>query len=321
MKKLIIAMAAMLLCLCMALVCAACTDTTPDPIDPPPGNDTVQPGDDVQETPASGELLTAVTSDDLLDRFEVVYVYGNDEIEDYLFWCEADITELYIVGLDGDADGWVTNGEHRFDLGQLKAGEALNYKRMVPEGFPLEAVIYTANGQTYRYAIGYNGRDGGISLVEIDSLFVIPDNAGDTTAEETTTTTAKTTTTTASTEVMAAIYWVAEDMNIFAMERTIESDSKWHVWKALKIVNELIPSDCSLLSADMLQGRDGIMVLNFSESFEQIPTTMHGRRLMLAIANTYVEFYEINAVRFQIEGEYFENEFCQYAEEIGYTDC
>jgi len=316
----------LLVFVCLLMVCLVSACNTSDTSG---GNtDASQP---VNNTPpVNVQLNTAVYTEGCTAKFEVVYVYGNDEIESYILWCDAEVTDFHIVGVTNNDGKWTTNGVRLLEIETLKTNEVLVYNQMVPEGMPMEAVIYTANGVTYRYAIGYNGRVGGIDLIEIDRLYVVADGADE--SEENTTTAATTTTsasaTTAATttvavpeDFMTTIYWVSEDDSIFPREMTIESNSKWHVWKALKNLNkDYIPSKCSLISGDMLLGRDGIMVLNFSSDFSDVTTAMNGRLVLQAIANTYVETYDINAVRFQIDGDYFETAVCGYAEEFGYID-
>lgn len=293
-----------------------------------PDQPSSQPVETVPE--ADGALHAEITDDKHFMQFELFHSFGNDEYEDYMLWCEAEMTDFYIVGLIPDTENWVTDGVKLFEKDKITPNESVNYMRMVPEGFPAEAVVYTANGKTYMYAIGYNGRDGGISLMEIDRLFVdseaAPTEETTTTTEATTTTTttttkATTTTTAASSEIMTEIYWVSEDLDIFVRETTIESDSKWHVWKALKSLNKQIPTKCSLISGEMVKGRNGIMELNFSSEFMDIGTSMKGRPVLEAIANTYITTYDLQAVRFMVEGEYLESAICGYAEEFAYTAC
>ncbi len=315
------------LCMCAALLSMAvgCNGgvnqpTVPSlPSPPPPAENTSNP-----------IIHADVTGEELLGRFGIVHTFGNDEFEDYILWCEAEMTDFYIVALDPNAEGWSSNGEKLFEAAKIATNEAINYKRMVPEGFPSDAIVYTANGTTYMFAVSYNGRDGGITLIQIDRLNIGPSTSTSaestpitekTTEKTTAKTTATTTTTAASEEFMAEIFWVSDDLSIFAREMYVESSSKWHVWKALKSLNKQIPSKCSLLSAETVLGRNGVLVLDFSKEFEDIANSMTGRVVMEAIANTYISAYDLTAVRFTIEGQYFENAICGYAEEFGYTDC
>lgn len=320
MKRLLIVFTALVLCFVTVFSLAACDEETEAPVTSVPNEAPAV------STPAADSTLHAeITEDVHFKQFDVFYSFGNDEYEDYMLWCEAEMTDFYIVGLIPDTENWITDGVKLFEKDRITPKEAVNYMRMVPEGFPSDAVVYTANGETFMYAIGYNGRDGGISLIEIDRLFVDPE-AGvseetTTTTEATTTTTKATTTTTASTEIMAEIYWVSDDLSIFVREMTIESDSKWHVWKALKSLNKQIPTKCSLISGEMVKGRNGIMELDFSEEFMEVGNSMKGRPVLEAIANTYITTYDLQAVRFKVEGKYLESAICGYAEEFAYTEC
>ncbi len=328
MKRTLSRIIALLLCLLTLFSVAACGGKDESdggkqasaPSDPPA----------VSTPAANGALHADITDDKHFKQFDIFYAYGDDEYEDYMLWCEAEMTDFYIVALHPDTEQWVTDGVKLFEKDKITPKEAVNYICMVPEGFPAEAVVYTANGKTYMYAIGYNGRDGGISLMEIDRLYVDADSAKTTTTtaattttkEKTTTTTKATTTTTeADPSVMVEIYWVSDDLDIFAQEVTIQSDSKWHVWLALKTLNKQIPSKCSLKSGNMVKGRNGIMELDFSEHFMKVGSSMTGRPVLQAIANTYIMTYDLQAVRFLVEGEYLETAICGYAEEFAYTDC
>lgn len=306
MKKTIVRITSILMCILMLFTFAACDTGT----QPPAGGE----DDSNNVTPANPELLTAVATDEILDRFGIIYSYGNDPYEENVFWCEAEMTDVYIVGVMMVQDGAITDGKHRFDAASVKPGEAIHYKAMVPEGMPAEAIVYTANGNTYMYAISYNGRDGGISFITIDKLIVDAAQYDSfyttTTTTATTTKTTTTTTTTESTEMMIQVYWLNDELTVFVKEVTIESDSKWHVWKALKQSNEYIDKNASLLSAEMVKGRNGVMELDFSEEFYSFRYSMIEYVLLECIANTFIEAYDLEAVRFKVEGKYYESDNC-----------
>lgn len=307
--------AALLLCAVLLFSFAACTPG----VQPPAGGENNE-GD---STPANPELLTAVASDEVLDRFGIIYSYGSDPYEENVFWCEAEMTDVYIIGIMMVQDGAITDGVHHFDAACVKPGEAIHYKAMVPEGYPAEAIVYTANGETYMYAIAYNGRDGGVSLITIDKLIVDAEEY-DSLVNPTTTTTTKTptttTTTTESTEMMIQVYWLNDELSVFVKEVTIESDSKWHVWRAIKQANEYIDRNASLLSAEMLKGRNGVMELDFSEEFYSFRYSMIEYVLLECIANTFIEAYDLEAVRFKVEGEYYESDNCPAGIDFTYNE-
>ncbi len=323
MKRTFKRITALLLCLIMILSVAACGGKDESEGGKQASTPSAPP---VVTTTADGTLIAEITEDKHFMQFDIFYTFGDDEYEDYVLWCKAEMTDFYIVALHPDTEQWVTDGVKLFEKDKITPKEAVNYIRMVPEGFPSDAIVYTANGKTYMYAVGYNGRDGGISLIEIDRLIVDPDaftttTTTTTTTKKKTTTTKATTTTAKSTEEMMEIYWVSDELAIYAREMTIESNSKWHVWKALKSLNKQIPSKCSLLSGDMLKGKNGIMVLDFSAEFMDVITSMKGRPVLEAIANTYIINYDLQAVRFTVDGEYVESAICGYAEEFAYTEC
>ncbi len=322
MKK-IIELASVITCILIMLSFTACSDNKPEaPVVSSPDtsvvSESVLPGiTETDSQPAEGKnaspvIQSAVTDDVHFARFDTFLVFGSDEIEDYVMWCDMEMVDFYITNIYYDENGWITDGKHLFDAKTVPVGTAINYLRMVPEGFPTDAVIYTANGKTYMYAVGYNGRDGGISFMEIDKLIVDPDYTSPTFDEPEASD---------STEVLIEVYWVSDNLEIFALEYTIESDSKWHVWKALKAQNKQIPSKCSLKSGEMVTGRNGVMELDFSKELMDIGSSMKGRPTLQAIANTYISAYDLQAVCFMVEGEYLESAICGYAEEFAYTDC
>lgn len=311
MKKAFLRITSVFLCVVMLFSLFACTKTP---------EDTAVSSSVINNTDASGELKTAILNDENTKNFNLLYTYGNDEIESYLFWCDLEMTNLYIVKVMATEENWLTDGIHLYEQASVKPNEAINYKQMVPEGMPVEAVLYTAGGKNYAYAIAYNGRDGGIDLMEINGLTVDADefNSRQPSYEEEPEVT--TTTPAPSTEMMVEVYWVSEDFEVFAKEMTIESESKWHVWKALKLSNQYIPRDCSLLDFAPLKGREGVLELNFSESFNQIKGSMVEYLLLQAIANTFINAYDLIAVRFKVEGEYYQSDNCPAGIDFEFTN-
>lgn len=192
MKKAFIKLTFLAMCILLILSVTACAEKQPEMPDAIPDapvvSEPVQPAvtetdkpepapevDPVPDDDASPVIQSAVTDDEHFARFDDFLVFGDDEIEDYILWCDVEMTDFYITNIYYDEDGWLSDGKHLFDAETVPVGTAINYLRMVPEGFPTDAVIYTANGRIYMYAIGYNGRDGGISFMEIDKLTVDPD--------------------------------------------------------------------------------------------------------------------------------------------------
>lgn len=314
MKKKIFALVSLLLC---AVLLCSCSQPAVQPLPQQEQQDEIP---QTETETASAQLCTAVAVEGSTAEFEVVYIYGSDPYEKYLFWCEKEITDFCIVGLAFDSEGWTTDGVRRLEIETLSPGEAVYYNMMVPEGAPAEAVMYNCDGERYMYAISYNGRDGGISLIEIDTLAVGGEILPTTASNQTPPTEAQTATTAAAVEIMAEIYWLNLDtFEIFAKEMTIESDSKWHVWRAVKLENaSVIPAECGLIDARI--DEEGVLALNLTSSFDEIKnkSTMCERLILSAIANTFIQVYDLTAVQFLVEGEYYRSPNCEAGEKFTY---
>lgn len=309
MENLVIKAVALLFALSMLLGLSACSIG-----EQPPQYDSAA------DAVANYELQTCIADDETLGNFDILYSYGDDPYEENLFWCDADIYNVYIIGIMLGSDEAYTDGFHLFDVSLLRSGEGIYYKRTVPEGYPTEAIVYTANGNTYIYAIAYNGLYGGISLIELDQLIVDADKYADALSFESSTDIASSTDTRG-----ILVYWCdgeysGEKYNIYTSKVTVESESKWHVWKAIKQANCFISSNCSLLSADPLDGNDNILVLNFSDRFYNIKESELELTLLHCIANTYIEAYELEAVIFMVDGEYYQTAHCEPGEQFTFCD-
>lgn len=291
MKKnvLYIILAAVLVILC------ACTEKTPSADTAEPSVDT---GNSVTtENNATDELKEPVLRTAIADgtnesRFDSVKHIGDYGYEQNLIWCERTIQNVTIIPIESeDALTWYTDGTVVCAYDELLPTEALKLDMMIPEGFPSHAISYYADGVRYVYAIGYNGRDGGISFIEID-VAKKPET------EESTETV---------TQFDAVIYVVeATDSGaqLTAKNVTVESSSAWHVWASLKEHNsDIIPRTAYLngFSVDGLVGTldlgEGIYGANLGAEFEA--------EMINAIAKTYLRSYALEKLYITVDGEIY----------------
>ena len=134
------------------------------------GNAAIDTTAEVSETSDNTpfELKTAhngILSD---SDFEKVYTWGDYGYERNYVWSNKtiyNVSLLYIVS-DGELE-WDLSREAEYTLDVLLPGQAVCRDIMVPEGFPSHAFCYEYEGEKHVMAIGYNGRDGGISFFEI----------------------------------------------------------------------------------------------------------------------------------------------------------
>ncbi len=248
--------------------------------------------DDRQEETALPVLHTAIADGTNENRFESVHHVGDYGYEQNLIWCERIIENVTVIPIESaDADTWYTDGTVVCAFDKLLPGEAIKLDIMVPEGFPSHAISYYADGVRYVCAIGYNGRDGGISFVEID---VIEKPETDTHPEE------------GFTAVIHSIRDENGGVHVTVEEVTIESSSAWHVWAALKEKNsDVIPRTAYLnsFSTEGNTGRldlaEGIYNANLGSMFEAY--------MLDAIADTYLKTYNLEKLYLTVDGELYES--------------
>lgn len=132
-----------------------------------------QPVSSAEEILKDPVVKTAVTSEADLEQFNKIYKYGDDEFESYIFWAECDMTDVALSVINYNEDGGFTGfSEPVYSEKHIKKGEALRLDIMIPEGMPTSYLSYKAGDREYGFVLGYNGRDGGISLMDISDLGV-----------------------------------------------------------------------------------------------------------------------------------------------------
>ncbi|MBE6753114.1 MAG: hypothetical protein E7559_01970 [Ruminococcaceae bacterium] len=260
-----------------------------------------------------GELHTAEAAK-IGDRtFTRIHTFGEDEYESYYVWHDNDMdaVKLYSVEYSID-DDCAYNCGVIYELERLPAGEGLLLNIMVPEGFPNTMLSYDIGGQHYDWLLGYNGRDGGISFIEQSGgLPYAPTQP------------TETTTTTQATEpqgVMFSIYLMDDNAeHLLCREMTIESDSAWHAWAALKQLNPCIPAK-AYLNSFTLNGADGTLDLNDGIYAAQLGSGPEALMLQ-AIANTFIENYNLERLYITVDGSTYESGHAILDEPFTYMPC
>lgn len=102
-------------------------------------------------------------------QFKTLYSYGSGA-EEYVFWCKSgmDRVGFFPVGYDDAAGKLYRAGEATVVTLNVSANDGVLAKIDVPEVIPNLGIEYDACGGTFCYAIAYNGKDGGISLVPLE---------------------------------------------------------------------------------------------------------------------------------------------------------
>lgn len=127
---------------------------------------TAQITTEVDEIPF--ELYTAHNGIQSDDAFDKVYTWGNYGYERNYVWSNKPIYNVSLLYIASDTElEWDLGRESEYTLEVLMPGEAVCLDIMVPEGFPSHAFCYEYEGEKHIMAIGYNGRDGGITFSEI----------------------------------------------------------------------------------------------------------------------------------------------------------
>ncbi len=234
-------------------------------------------------TQAAPVLQTAIADENNVNNFETVHHVGDYGYEQNLIWCERKIENVEIIPIETvDAETWYVNDAAVFSAGELLPGSAILLDLLVPEGYPSHGISYCADGVQYVYSIGYNGRDGGLSFVEIE----LTDKP--------------------KAESFSATVYSIEDtegtLKLNGKETTVESSSAWHVWAQVKEQNSsYIPKTAYLNSFTVAgtQGRldlgDGIYSANLGSEY--------GTKMLEAIANTYIVSYNLDSLYITVNGE------------------
>lgn len=238
-----------------------------------------------ESTQAAPVLQTAIADENNVKNFEVVHHVGSYGYEQNLIWCERKIENVEVLPIEAvDVDTWYVNGTAVFTADELLPGNAILLDLLVPEGYPSHGISYYADGVQYVYSIGYNGRDGGISFVEIELT--------DKPKVE---------------SFSATVYSIEENDGILklnAKKTEVESSSAWHVWAQVKEQNSsYIPKTAYLNSftVDGAQGRldldEGIYSANLGSEY--------GVKMIEAIANTYIVSYSLDSLYITVNGEVY----------------
>lgn len=168
-------------------------------------NSDVQQNDvSIESTKVDTTLHTMMYSEMKEGQFTALQTYGEGE-ESYIFWCKDGMTQVgfYPVTYNFDTETFSRAGETVYVSANVPAGEALHAHLVIPEVVPDTVITYTAGGQVFEYALAYNGRTGGISLMVINMSD--PSQSTTTSAETTSTETTTTTTEVTDTQLMENI--------------------------------------------------------------------------------------------------------------------
>lgn len=246
------------------------------------------------QKPASHLLQTAIYLESSYEDFDTIHCWGDYGYEQNLVWCALPIRNLQLLAIDSeDAQNWVTDGITLYHLDTLNPGEAVNLNIMVPEGMSNRALAYECEGKSYTYGIGYNGRDGGISLFPIDlAIRSTPEETAPPTENH---------------EAFPAVIYTVTDKDggakLLRTEAAAQSNSAWHVWKLLKEHNTLIPGGAYLNSFEIdgdtgyLDLAEGIYAANVGSEYELF--------LIISIANTFIETYDLDDLYLSVNGEIY----------------
>ena len=93
---------------------------------------------------------------------------GGEYLENSYVWCDSEMTGFECVPVEMNDDGSFTRTGSYARIDSVKPGEAVYVIIELPEVIPNAAFVYTAGGTEYVWLIGYNGRDGGMSLSPLD---------------------------------------------------------------------------------------------------------------------------------------------------------
>lgn len=229
---------------------------------------------------------TAIATQETAAAFSDFFTWGEDDYEQNLVWWEVDVTNLGLITVTWEEDIWYSDMTYVQSLESLSVGQVLNLNIMIPEGIPSHALVYEFAGQTYCYALGYNGRDGGLSLMEIQPVL------REATPQE-----------------VRGIVYVVEDREgnaeAIPMEVTLESESAWHLWAAVKEHNPMIPATAYLNSFRVEEGigyldlDPGIYAANVGSSFEAA--------MLSAISGSFKDTYGVTELYITVDGETYES--------------
>jgi len=104
-------------------------------------------------------------------EFSFTHIYGDPSQQATWLWVNCDISDAAIVAVNYDEETFAPSiGDVLYSFGNVASGEGILLYMEMPEGFPLYAFSYNANGQTYTYAMGYSGIDGSTTLTDFNDM-------------------------------------------------------------------------------------------------------------------------------------------------------
>lgn len=299
--------AAFLIAVLLLCTICACTETPsaqPDssnvvpPVQSDNGEVVSTQENEIFPEPRSTDLKTAVKGEQMPHDFSDVHVYDDGNgIESYYVWNESEMTDVMLFSIEYDTES------DDFDTTALLAqwetvpsGDALRLDLLIPEVLPTLALSCTVAGEKKTVLLCYNGRDGGISFVPcdyIDSSDIVQKSDSSEEEEQTD-------------GVMFAIYLLDDNAEtVVCREMTIESRSAWHAWAALKQLNPAIPAK-AYLNSFTIEGNEG--TLDLTKDFLSANVGASTEALLVqAIANTYIENYDIERLYITIDGGVYES--------------
>lgn len=187
MNKILVILLALALA-AMVFVLGGCDSKDPAPAPAPVSPDAGQitdgpvieddfPPDDGPEDPVPAEPDAPAEDVDCTLRFkgapersdgEFSKVYeincGGEYLENSYVWCDAEMKDFECISVEMQEDGSFTRTGVYSHIDSVKPGEAVYVIIELPEIIPNAAFVYNAGGEEYIWLIGYNGRDGGMSL-------------------------------------------------------------------------------------------------------------------------------------------------------------
>jgi len=107
---------------------------------------------------------------DSYSRFGSVHTIDipSGYVEENLIWWDCDVSDVFVFELVWDENyEQAAIGSAVYTLDSLAAGDALLLSAYVPEVIPSHGISASIDGAQSFWALGYNGRDGGLSFVEI----------------------------------------------------------------------------------------------------------------------------------------------------------
>ncbi len=132
-----------------------------------PVTDPVEPAEPVDPTPQTAFYNPGVHN----DWFQYIYTaeIPSEYMEENLIWWNCDVYDIIIYELEWDENyETVVGGNIVYGQYDCTPDDAILLRAYIPEIIPSHGMSVTVNGERYHWALCYNGRDGGLSFMEID---------------------------------------------------------------------------------------------------------------------------------------------------------